>query len=352
MPAALLARPGGAADNSPMMPGTSPARPRLLLERFRGKRIGVVGDYILDRFIRGSVLRISPEAPVPVVVVREPETAHLGGAGNVVANLSELGAHPAAFGVVGRDKAGRTIRQELHRRGIKNTGLLTDAARPTSVKTRIIADHQQVARVDWEQTAPLPADLEKALLGRFRAAAPRLDAVVVSDYDKGVLTETLLPELLAISSRQRLPVFVDLKKARRFDSEVRLVLLNQRRAEEFTGLAITDDTSLELAGRALRARFPSTTLVISRGAKGLAVFDKGNSENFQAVRTKPWEVFDVTGAGDTVLATLTLALLSGASPRQAAALANAAAGVVVGKLGTAVCSPAELLRNLAPNRPP
>jgi rfaE bifunctional protein kinase chain/domain len=327
----------------------SPTRLRLLVRRFRGQRVGVVGDFMLDRFIRGRVSRISPEAPVPVVEVNEPETLHLGGAGNVVANLAGLGARPAVFGVVGRDSAGDSIRAELRRLRVAETGLLRDSSRPTTVKTRIIADHQHVVRADWEATHPPETRVEQQLLSAFWRAARRLDAVVLSDYDKGVLTETLLAELLAACAARKLPVFVDLKKARQFESKVRLILLNQRRAEELADRKITDDRSLELVGGHLKARFPCITLIITRGAQGMAVFEK-ETEHFAAVRTRPWEVFDVTGAGDTVLSTLTLALVAGATAQEAAELANAAAGVVVGKLGTAVCTPEELLASLKRGR--
>lgn len=348
-----------------MTAAISPARLRVLVRRFRGQRIGVVGDFMLDHFIRGNVCRISPEAPVPVVEVNQPDAEHLGGAGNVVANLAALGAHPAAFGVVGRDAAGVALRRELARlprlrRGLRveRAGLLTDPNRPTTLKTRIIADHQHVVRADRESAAPLDPRLERALLRRFHAAARGLDAVLLSDYDKGVLTETLLAELLTRCAVEGLPVFVDLKKPRSLDPGVTLLLLNQRRAEELAGRALTDPRSLELVGRHLMARFPCSTLVVTRGAQGMVVFSKGahtggglpDSQRFEAVRTRPWEVFDVTGAGDTVLATLTLAFVAGATPREAATLANAAAGVVVGKLGTATCTPAELLVNLGVSR--
>ena len=330
-----------------MKPTPSPKKLQSLVRRFRGRRVAVVGDYMLDRFIRGSVTRVSPEAPVPVVQVNQPESAHLGGAGNVVANLAALGARPVAFGVAGKDEAGAAVRRELRR--AEASGLLTASGRPTTQKTRIIAEHQHVVRADWEATGPLGAALEEQLLRRLRAAAPQLDAVVLSDYDKGVLSETLLAEVLALSRQHRLPVFIDLKVPRDLDPGVRLVLLNQRRAEELAGRRITDEKSLELVGRHLMARFPCQTLVITRGAQGMAVREK-DTEHFEAVRTRPWEVFDVTGAGDTVLATLTLALVAGASPREAATLANTAAGVVVGKLGTAACTARELLEHLERKR--
>jgi len=331
----------------------SPARLRAIVRRFRGKRLAVVGDLMLDRFIRGRVARISPEAPVPVVEVNQPQTQHLGGAGNVAANLAALGARPAVFGVVGRDEAGHALRRELARSRIAAGGVVADPARPTTVKTRIIAEHQHVVRADWEQAAPLPPALERRLLAAFRRAAPRLDGVILSDYDKGVLTEALTAELLELCEVQGLPVFADLKVWRRLEPKVELVLVSQHRAEEISNCKIDNEKTLQLVGRHLMARFPCSTLVITRGAQGMVVFEKGRRSQglrVAAVRTRPWEIFDVTGAGDTVMATLALATVAGATPAQAAALANAAAGIVVGKLGTAVATPAELLESLAGTR--
>ncbi|HXE75866.1 MAG TPA: PfkB family carbohydrate kinase [Candidatus Xenobia bacterium] len=328
------------------MANPSVARLRSLVRRFRGRRLAVVGDLMLDRFIRGRVARISPEAPVPVVEVNQPETQHLGGAGNVAANLAALGARPVAFGVVGRDEAGRALVRELSRRRIGAAGVVTDSARPTTVKTRIIAEHQHVVRADWEKAAPLPAAHERRLLAAFSRWARRLDGVILSDYDKGVLTESLLGGLLRVCREHKLPVFVDLKVPRPLAADVALVLVNQRRAEEISARPIQSERSLQRVGRELMARFPCSTLVITRGAQGMVVLERGRSLRVAAVRTRPWEVFDVTGAGDTVMATLALATVAGASAQEAAALANAAAGVVVGKLGTAVVTPQELLDGL------
>jgi D-beta-D-heptose 7-phosphate kinase/D-beta-D-heptose 1-phosphate adenosyltransferase len=325
---------------------TSSQRLGALVRRFRSRRIAVVGDLMLDRFIRGSVSRISPEAPVPVVEVNQPETQHPGGAGNVAANLAALGARPMMFGVVGKDAAGRLLRQELRRRGIAAGGVLDDSARPTTEKIRVIAGHQHLVRFDREAAAPVGPEVERRLLAQLERAVPRLDGVILSDYDKGVLTETVLARLLALCARREVPVFMDLKKARPLEGELRLLLVNQRRAEEVSGVAITTEKSLELVGRHLMARFRCQTLVITRGAAGMWVRDRDQAQRFEAVRAKPWEVFDVTGAGDTVMATLTLALVSGAPSEDAARLANAAAGVVVGRLGTAVCTPGELVAAL------
>ena len=331
--------------------------PATLLRRFRGRRIGVVGDFMLDRFIRGSVARISPEAPVPLVrVAPDGEDARLGGAGNVVANLAALGARPLALGVVGADASGRLLRRKLHQVAGAKDALVVVRKRVTTVKTRIIALHHHVVRVDWEDTEPLPEREQARLASRVRRALPGLDALVLSDYDKGVLTDTLLEEIIGSARRAGVPVFVDLKVDRRLEPGVRLVQVSKQRAEEMAGTRIRGAKALELVGRHLLARYPCEALVLTLGSEGMRVFERASRASpaqgrasLAADRTKSWEVFDVTGAGDTVMATLTLAVVAGARVLEAARLANAAAGVVVGKLGTAVCT-AEELRAALGNR--
>jgi len=315
-----------------------------LVRRFRGRRVGVVGDFMLDRFIRGRVSRISPEAPVPLVLVeRDGEDERLGGAGNVVANLAALGARPLAVGVVGADETGKHLRRELRKiKGVRD-GLLVARGRVTTLKSRIIALHHHVVRVDWEDTEPLSAREQARLSATVRRALPRLDALVLSDYDKGVLADALLEELLTATRRAGVPVFVDLKVERNLEPGVRLVQVSKHRTEEMVGRELQSEKDLNLVGGHLMARFPCETLVLTLGSRGMRVFEDGGHANLAAVRAKPWEVFDVTGAGDTVLSTLVLALTGGASAAVAAELANAAAGVVVGKLGTAVCRQQELL---------
>ncbi|MFB3154491.1 MAG: bifunctional heptose 7-phosphate kinase/heptose 1-phosphate adenyltransferase [Candidatus Acidiferrales bacterium] len=335
--------------------------PATLLRRFRGRRIGVVGDFMLDRFIRGSVARISPEAPVPLVrVAPDGEDARLGGAGNVVANLAALGARPLALGVVGADASGRLLRRKLHQVAGAKDALVVVRKRVTTVKTRIIVLHQHVVRVDWEDTEPLPEREQARLASRVRRALSGLDALVLSDYDKGVLTDTLLEEIIGSAQRAGVPVFVDLKVDRRLEPGVRLVQVSKQRAEEMAGIRIRSAKTLELVGRHLLARYPCEALVLTLGSEGMRVFERASraspaqgrasgGASLVADRTKPWEVFDVTGAGDTVMATLTLAVVASARVLEAARLANAAAGVVVGKLGTAVCT-AEELRAALGNR--
>ncbi|MBN2206834.1 MAG: D-glycero-beta-D-manno-heptose-7-phosphate kinase [Candidatus Aminicenantes bacterium] len=302
---------------------------------FRGKRVLVLGDLMLDRYIWGGVSRISPEAPVPVVAVHA-ETSCLGGAGNVGHNLESLGARPFLVGLVGKDEAGRWIRDQIADR----RGIFVDEKRPTTVKTRIIAHHQQVVRVDKEQRAKLSPDLEKRILAGI-AAAP-CKGIVISDYDKGLLTATLVPAVLALARARRIPVFVD-PKVERFPlyTPVTLITPNHHEAELVVGHPCRTDAQVEKAGEEILDRVSARYLILKRGEQGMTVFERGKRPIH--IPTNAQEVFDVTGAGDTVIATAALALLAGANIREAAVLANAAAAIVVGKIGTATATAAELL---------
>ncbi len=330
--------------------------------RFRGRRIGVVGDLMLDRYLWGTATRLSPEAAVPVVDFVE-QSECLGGAGNVAANLAALGARVVPFGVVGEDEAAAALRRCLAALGLPEKGILADAARTTTVKTRIIARHQQVVRVDCEKRASLGKDLEERLIRRIKAALGSLDALVLSDYDKGVITEALAERVLQACHKLNVPAFVKPKTSRPFSYRgARAIVCNRQEAAFFVQCSsLSDEQAIEQAGPELLARFGCSAAVITLGGKGMSIFEEGTRGQFHIPATSfevsyarvglpgisheatGRQVFDVTGAGDTVLATLALAASAGASLRAAAVLANAAAGVVVGKLGTATVSPAELL---------
>jgi D-beta-D-heptose 7-phosphate kinase/D-beta-D-heptose 1-phosphate adenosyltransferase len=313
---------------------------RRLLSAMHGKRVLVVGDAMLDEFVWGKVARISPEAPVPVVEVTR-ESFHLGGACNVAGNLRDLGGEATVVGVVGRDAAGAKMRQALADAGIDD-GLVDDETRPTTVKTRIIAHHQQVVRADRERAEDVDGALETEILARIRSALPGCRALILSDYQKGVLTPRLMKALLALARRARLPVLVD-PKVRHFAlyRGVALITPNLLEAERATGVRIRNDHDLERAGRGILKALGCGAALITQGEHGMSLFPK--DARTVHIPTAAREVYDVTGAGDTVIATLGLALAAGASLTQSAALANYAAGVVVGKLGTATASPAEVL---------
>jgi rfaE bifunctional protein kinase chain/domain len=310
-----------------------------ILNRFTGKTILVVGDVMLDEFIWGKVERISPEAPVPVVRVDE-ETYRLGGSGNVAANIRSLEGRAIPIGVIGRDTAADRLIDLLQQFHIEASGLVR-AERPTTVKTRIIAHNQQVVRADRESREQMPASVNDDLIGLFIQNLTRAVAVIVSDYDKGVVNRDLLSKILPHARDAGVPVFLDPKVHHANDYQpITMITPNHREAELLTGIVIEDESTLEEAGRKLLQRFHCECALITRGEEGMSVFNANGSHHLP---TFAREVFDVTGAGDTVIATLALARAGGATMEEAATLANHAAGIVVGKVGTATVSRSELL---------
>jgi rfaE bifunctional protein kinase chain/domain len=318
----------------------SPTRTRALLRAMRGRRILVLGDVMLDQFLWGRVARISPEAPVPVVEVAS-ETFHLGGAANVAGNVRALGGEAVVAGVVGNDGAGARVRSALAEAGIEDA-LSVAEGRPTTVKTRIIAHHQQVVRADRESSEPVSGALERALVDRVRAALPSCGAVVLSDYHKGVVTAGVMRAVAALARRRGVPVLVDPKVAHfALYRRVALVTPNQAEAEQATGVRIRSAADVLAAGEAILRRLRCDAALITRGEQGMSLFEPGRRPLHIATTAR--EVFDVTGAGDTVIATIGLARCAGATLPAAARLANLAAGVVVGKVGTATAAPEEVL---------
>ena len=319
-------------------------RARDLIGTFEGRRLVVVGDLMLDRFIWGAVRRISPEAPVPVVEV-DRESQHLGGAGNVVANLVALGAEAVPVGVVGDDANADLLDTEFRRAGVDTRAVFRDATRPTTTKTRIIAHSQQVVRADRERRHPIETAVEEALAGVFAERLAWADAVVVSDYDKGLLTTGLLARLLTAARERDVPVCLD-PKVRRFVEyrPVTVVTPNHHEAEAATGLPGGTDAEIEACARRIQELLGDPAVLITRGEAGMSLAEPGG--HTVHIPTVAREVYDVTGAGDTVIATLALALGAGASLREAAELANHAAGIVVGKVGTATVSRTELLEGV------
>ena len=310
-----------------------------ILNGFSSKTILIVGDVMLDEFIWGKVARISPEAPVPVVEVLD-ETYRLGGSGNVAANIRGLDGIPIPIGTVGRDPASERIGDLLQQSGIETYGLVrTD--RPTTLKTRIIAHSQQIVRADRESKKPLAAGINEDLAALFAQYLPQASAVIVSDYDKGVVNRDLLAEILPQAAAAGIPVFLDPKVHHAdYYRPITLITPNHREAELLAGMPIDNEDALQEAGRKLLQKFGCEYALITRGEEGMSLFNGAGSHHLP---TFAREVFDVTGAGDTVIATLALASASGASMEEAAVLANHAAGIVVGKVGTATVSKAELL---------
>jgi rfaE bifunctional protein kinase chain/domain len=317
----------------------TPRRLTAIIRRFGAARLLVIGDLMLDQFIWGRVERISPEAPVPVVQVTR-ESFLLGGAANVVNNIRALGGRATACGVLGRDSAGRRVLAELKRIGAGTVGIATSRAGVTVRKTRIIAHSQQVVRLDREQVELGSA--ARARLGRFLDAHVwDFDAVVLSDYGKGVIDADLLGRLQAARARRAFRLIVDPKKPNfAHYSGLTLATPNVHEAADAAGIEIRDNASLTAAGQRLLAAWNADAILITRGEHGMTLVTRPNG--VRHFPTMARQVFDVTGAGDTVVATCALALAAGASFDTAAWLANHAAGVVVGKVGTATLSAAEL----------
>ncbi|MEW6730029.1 MAG: D-glycero-beta-D-manno-heptose-7-phosphate kinase [Acidobacteriota bacterium] len=315
-----------------------------LLEQFQARRILVIGDLMLDEFLWGRARRIAPEAPVPVVEI-ERETLHLGGAGNVAANLAALGACPMVIGVIGADMAGERLREEFAQATITTPALVVDKTRPTTIKTRVIAHSQHVVRTDREKKTPVSAAIERELADNFLELLESAEAVIVSDYEKGVITPSLLQTILPAAAERRIPVCIDPKlKNFQYYRPATIITPNQNEAEAIARIHIENAETLELVGQRLRELLGDVNILITRGEEGMSLFqNKDEVVNVQAVAH---EVYDVTGAGDTVVATLTLGIVSGASILEAAMIANHAAGIVVGKVGTATVSTAEILTSM------
>ena len=310
-----------------------------LFNQFPGKTILIVGDVMLDEFIWGKVGRISPEAPVPIVEVVN-ETYRLGGAANVAANIRALEGKPIPIGVIGKDETGNRVMELFKELGIEGFAVARDD-RPTTLKTRIIAHNQQVVRADWESRQALSPQLNLALSTAFVKFLPQASAVIVSDYDKGVANRELLATVLPKARAAGVPVFLDPKVHHAdYYRPITMITPNQREAELLTGMGITDQGTLEDAGQRLRERFECEYALITCGEEGMALFEPTVSHHLPTVAR---EVFDVTGAGDTVIATLALARAAGATMEESAIIANHAAGIAVGKIGTATVTREELL---------
>lgn len=326
------------------MPGVTGARLRTLVRRMAGVRVLVVGDLMLDQFVRGRVQRISPEAPVPVVQVQS-EDEQPGGAGNVVRNLVELGGRAGIAGIVGDDLAGRRLTDVLAKLGSATTGIVRTRHGATTQKTRIVAHQQQVVRLDREETAPDGAAARR-LRDWVLAQRGRFDVLVLSDYGKGVIGPELLGALAEAHAKKPFTWVVDPKRVN-FPHYRRMTLIkpNRDEAADAAGVDIVDDASLATAGARLLARWEAESVLISRGDEGMALFRPKRAAH--TVPTVAREVYDVTGAGDTVIATCALALGAKGTLEEATVLANHAAGVVVGKFGTATVSAAELRAAIA-----
>ena len=319
---------------------------RALVKRFAGRRILVVGDVMVDHYIWGRVSRVSPEAPVPIVEVNK-ESQTLGGAGNVVQNLHALGALPILVGLVGRDGTGAWVAEALRAQGLETSGLFSDPSRPTTLKTRIIGSHQQIVRFDRESAREPSRAIQDSLTGYAEALAAKAAAVIISDYGKGVITRTVLERVIRAARRAGGPITVD-PKVEHFQRYRGVTCITPNAQEASQGMrlhtVVEGDGVLPL-GHAIRRKLNADSVLITRGEHGMSLFEK--SGRVTHIPTVAREVYDVTGAGDTVIAALTLALAAGAALRDAARVANVAAGLVVEKMGTATVTAAELTAGLS-----
>jgi len=318
-----------------------------ILKAFPRVKLLVVGDIMMDRSILGKVSRISPEAPVPVIIA-ETEDFNLGGAANVAHNIRSLGGTVSLCGIVGDDENGKKIYRKIVERGIRTQGIFIEQGRQTTVKTRIIAHHphyQQLVRVDRETTDHLKASTFRSLSEFLTEKIEDFDGVVFSDYGKGLLTRKLIQTIVKKAKKSKKLIMVDPKlKNFFFYKGATVITPNTNEASEASRIPATDQSSVEKMGRSLLKRLKCNALVITQGEKGMTIFEPRQKP--YPVPTVAKEVYDVTGAGDTVIGTMALALGTGrrVSVKDAASLANYAAGIVVGKVGTAIVSSEELLK--------
>jgi rfaE bifunctional protein kinase chain/domain len=326
---------------TPRLPPLHPDRARVIAGAFPAVSVLVVGDVMIDQFIVGRVTRISPEAPVPIVRYEREET-RIGGAANVANNLVALGARAEVVGLVGDDPEARALGDALGAQRVGAGGLVVDAARPTTRKVRVVTDrHQQVARIDYERDEEAGGEVESRLVAEVRGRAAQAGAIVISDYLKGAVTAGVVAAAVEVGRIRAIPVLVDPKIPHiGYYAGATLVTPNHHEAEVATHRLIRTDEDARAAAQAFRDRARCAGTLITRGEQGMWLLD-GSAEGALAATAR--EVADVTGAGDTVIATLALALAAGATSAEAAALANHAAGVVVAKFGPATVSVDELL---------
>jgi len=309
----------------------TPEKLRAHLAAMQNRRIAVLGDFMLDRYLWGSVTRISPEAPVPVVEI-DSETEHLGGAANVANNIAGLGALPLPIGVIGKDSSGERLLELINNAGFSQDGLFIDNGRPTTIKTRVIAHDQHVVRTDRESRRDLASEMQDQLLHHLEKILPQLDAILIEDYNKGVIAQPFLSHVIELAQSRRCPITVDPKFNHFFEYRgVTVFKPNRKETEEVLGMKFTSTGDIERAGEILLQRLQCENVLITLGERGMALFRKDGSRHL--IPTQARRVHDVSGAGDTVIATLTVALASGADILEAATLANYAAGVVVGEVG-------------------
>lgn len=322
----------------------SRARAEEVLSRFKKMEILVIGDIMLDRYIWGTVNRISPEAPVPIVKVNR-ETILLGGAGNVVSNIVSLQGKASCFGVVGSDRAGQELLTGLKALKVNTDGIIIDSRRCTTVKTRLIAHNQQVVRIDREIDQLISKTTEKKILHHIKERMGKGSCLIISDYDKGVITKTILQAILPTARKNNLPVAVDPKLTHfSYYQPSTIITPNLAEASKATAIEFKNENDVLQAGEKILIQNQCEGALITMGERGMLLFQRGKKPHLIPAVAR--EVYDVTGAGDTVISTIALSLASGASLKEASILANHAGGIVVGKLGTAAPTSSEILHSI------
>lgn len=302
-----------------------------LFKNFENVKVAVIGDLMLDRYIWGSVNRISPEAPVPVIEV-EGEDSKLGGAGNVANNIKSLGAFPLLIGVVGDDREGEILFDLMKREGFNTGGIIVDRSRPTTVKTRVIAHNQHVVRIDRESREPINYSIQERIKEIVLQNIHQLNAIIIEDYNKGVIVRNLIHDLIDIANKYGVVITVDPKFDNFFEfKNVTVFKPNRKEVEDVLGRKIDTEEKVIEAGKILLERLKCEYLLLTRGEKGMTLFTKNG--DVKHIPTKARKVADVSGAGDTVISTITVALASGADIIESASLANYAAGIVVEEVG-------------------
>jgi D-glycero-beta-D-manno-heptose-7-phosphate kinase len=309
----------------------TPNRLEEIQNKFAGKRIAVVGDLMLDRYFWGKVSRISPEAPVPVVEIEE-ESTRLGGAANVANNIASLGGIPIMIGVVGNDASAESLRTLVSEKGFPTDGIMTDDSRPTTIKTRVIAHNQHVVRIDRERKNDLLDEVQARIITNFQRQIKSLDGIILEDYNKGVLTKGLIASVIRLAKEHKKIITVDPKFNNFFEYQgVSVFKPNRKETEEALGRHLSLLQDVEKAAHELVSRLHAESVLLTLGERGMLLLERNGA--VAHVETKARHVADVSGAGDTVIATLTMAMVTGASVGESAALANYAGGIVCGEVG-------------------
>ena len=315
-----------------------------LFEKFNGKKVAVVGDLMLDAYYWGEVKRISPEAPVPVVEI-EKQFSRFGGAANVAFNIVKLGAIPIPIGVIGNDQTGIELKELMKEADIGDSGIIIDSSRPTTAKTRVIADNQHIVRIDNESKKSVQPEIENKIIEYFKNISENLDAVILQDYNKGVLTKKVIKEIIEIANINNVIITVDPKFDNFFEyKNVTVFKPNKKETEEAYGIRIENSEHFENAGNRLLNDLNAKFILLTLSEEGVALFSSRKLE--KKIPTKAREVADVSGAGDTVISTLTVALAAGAEISDAAYLANYAGGLVCEEVGIVPINKEKLLEKV------